>query len=336
MFEKELISSALQNTTQLKTRNLLIKLIKSKKLNLVDYNCPISKNKNNIIISKFDRYGLPIEYSFNKDSGLIYSSKNFSEESFFKFYNEYYRKLYHGNVNDGFYFQKEIKRGERLSNILNKNFIKINDKDLVLEIGCGSGGVLKALNHKNSIGFDLDKNLINYGKMKGLNLIYEDLKNIQKILKQIPKFIICSHVIEHIPNVLDFLKKLKIILNKDSLVYFEVPDPLGKLQSHQAKFINELHAAHFSLFNKNTLNLLLYNSGFKIIDIETDGKNISSLSSLNSHNINNKSDMLINPNFKNELLSIDQAVLKKYPFYNQKELIRYLYLNLKSKICFSK
>jgi len=336
VFKKEFITSAINNKIQFSVRNDLIELIRKKKLILKNYSCPISKNSNNVLISNFDRYGLPIEFSYNKDSGLIYSSKSLDESSFFKFYNFYYRKLYHGTVPDGFYFPKEIRRGKRLKNFIKKNDIQLRKDDFVLEIGCGSGGILSQLDHTNYLGIELDKELIEYGKKKNLNLIYADLNNIDQFINKKPKLIIFSHVIEHIVDLSNFFKKFKKIINHDTLVYIEVPDSLAKLENLKSKFINEMHVAHFSIFNENSLKQLLYVNQFSCLMLEKLEKNISALFKYNKlieiDKINNNYSP-VNDNFKKNFIAINQKVKKKYPLYEIKILIKYFFLFLKSKIC---
>lgn len=335
MFKKELITSAINNNIQFSTRNEIIESIKKKTLILKKYNCPISKNSNNIVISKHDRYGLPIEFSYNRDSGLIYSSKSFNKKSFFKFYNLYYRKLYHGKVDDGFYFPKEIKRGKRLKKFIKKNFIKLKKNDFILEIGCGSGGILSQINHNNYLGIDLDNELVDYGKKKGLNLMYADLNNIDKFINKKPKLIIFSHVLEHIVDITDFFKKLKKVANHNTLIYVEVPDPLAKLKNLRSKYINELHVAHFSIFNENSLIKLLNKNQFSCLNLETIDNNISALFKYNQsikaykkNNYSNKSHF-----FKKNFIDIDEKVKKKYLFYEIKMYVKYFYFFMKSKIC---
>jgi 2-polyprenyl-3-methyl-5-hydroxy-6-metoxy-1,4-benzoquinol methylase len=336
MFKKELITSAINNRIQFLTRNIIVELIKKKKLNLIQYKCPISNNSNNIVLSNTDRYGLPIQFSYNKDSGLIYSNKSFDKKSFFKFYNLYYRKLYHGKVSEGYFFPKEIKRGKRLKKFLKKNNIKLNRNDFILEVGCGSGGILNEINHSNYLGIDLDRKLIDYGKKRGLNLEYCDLNHIDKFIKKKPRLIIFSHVLEHIIDLPVFFKKLKKIIENNTLIYIEVPDSLAKLKTLKSKYINELHLAHFTIFNKETLKNLLAKNQFSPLMIQNIDSNISGLFQLNrsfkkyqkNNNLNTYNSL-----FKKKFVEIDKKVKNKYPFYEIKIFIKYFYLLLKSKIC---
>jgi 2-polyprenyl-3-methyl-5-hydroxy-6-metoxy-1,4-benzoquinol methylase len=228
--------------------------------------CPGCNSANYEHLAEKDRYGLYCNTVICKNCGLLITTPMMTRESLNLFYAEDYAALYRGKKKtDLRTFSFQYKRGRRII-----NFIKKYDSTfsfagkLVLEIGCGTGGILAALRDVGAqvMGFDLGADL-EYGiKEYGLCLkrgTIEDYHDTQK-----PDIIIYSHVMEHLPSPQEELKKIKELCQERTLLYIEVPGVLS-MQKGDGDFMHYLQNAHLYHFSLGTLNNLLSQNGFTLV-----------------------------------------------------------------------
>ena len=252
-FQKESISNLLSD-------------IDNKILKLKFNNC-LCKNQNvgnDIIISEKDRYGIPVKNLICSKCGLIRSEKIFDQESNINFYKYYYRNIYVGlsKPNEKF-FDDQINRGVEFLTLLNK-YIEIKDINNLLEIGCGSGGILYPF-HKMKLsctGVDYDEAYMEYGRLKGLSLIYGNYKNI--IEDNSVDLLILSHVMEHFSNPIEDMINVinKVKSNKYLLV--EVPGIfiINKIYLSPIYYLQNAHVFNYYF---SYLKVFFENLGMEII-----------------------------------------------------------------------
>ena len=127
---------------------------------------------------------------------------------------------------------------------------RINDGEVILDVGCGQAIVAASIAtaKKNSLVFGIDmnednirkgKNLINSKKLKNVKLICSDI-NDQKELRA--DKVIISNVLEHIDNRIEFIENLKLITNSK---YFLIRVPLFE-RDWQIPLMRELGIDYFS------------------------------------------------------------------------------------------
>jgi len=222
--------------------------------------CPLCKSGSSVLVAEKDRYAIPLETVVCENCGLVRSLKQLDKESAKIFYSEYYRKIYEpwGNLP-----KKRYKWGEK------RKIPKYVTKDkIVLEIGCGGGWKLMAFYNQGYkyYGFDFDKEFIEYGKRKGLNLY---LGGVKEALKMGIKcdFLVLSQVLEHVDNPINFLISLKPLLNENAIINIDVPS-LDLLFWGYASYdlLGTLQNAHNFLFDEFALKATGTIAGFKIIN----------------------------------------------------------------------
>ena len=137
----------------------------------------------------------------------------------------------------------------------------------ILDIGCGFGWLLKNLKEKywKKYGIEINeeaKNIAKKNKIKVFdNLIF--LKN--------KKFDVVSmiHVIEHLRNPINDLKKIKKNIKRKGYLIIETPDFDSAMARKYNKKFRLLHdKTHISLFSAESLMRLVRNLGFQIIKVE--------------------------------------------------------------------
>ncbi len=139
-------------------------------------------------------------------------------------------------------------------------------KNKFLDIGCGNWQKLRLMKEYwwDTYGFEI-------GEKKNKNNIFYD-KNIAKVdfgkLKF--DFINISHVLEHVPDPINFLKKIYSILSKDGVIYLNLPNTWGIL-SRLFKWPSFMRDTPRHLINYNYRNtkILLNKMWFDVIKRKT-------------------------------------------------------------------
>jgi SAM-dependent methyltransferase len=145
-----------------------------------------------------------------------------------------------------------------------------DDKDsYILDVGCGMGLLLCALKkfgYKKSVGIDVSKEQIAYCKKHDVNAVLVD-DTITFLVDHKDSFdcIIALDLIEHIPTnaQLEFMCRLFESLKSSGMFLCTVPNANASL-AFRWRYIDFTHA---SSFTEHSLDFLLYNSGFKDIQI---------------------------------------------------------------------
>jgi ubiquinone/menaquinone biosynthesis C-methylase UbiE len=106
-------------------------------------------------------------------------------------------------------------RNKRL-NLINKH---IKKEDKVLEIGCGSGNILKLINSKNIYGLDISPKMIEFCKktIPHGNFISGDAENLPYEDNFFDKVII-SEVLYYLPDLEKAMEEAKRVLKKEGLL----------------------------------------------------------------------------------------------------------------------
>jgi SAM-dependent methyltransferase len=139
---------------------------------------------------------------------------------------------------------------------------------LVVEIGCGAGGILQAFADAGYrvIGADLGAENLAYGRSRGLDLRNGDLFSLVEEIDEKPALIIYSHVLEHIREPGRTLERVRQTLAEDGHLYVEVPG-VKDVRSNvfQGDFLKTFHLAHIYNFSLLTLTNLAGKHGFSLV-----------------------------------------------------------------------
>lgn len=195
-----------------------------------------------------------------------------SEADISNYYQKEYRKEYEGEncyskeESDEF-FEKSIPEAkQRVDRI--KGYLKKNDE--ILEIGCASGYFLEMIKSfvKKANGLEWDYKNAEYAQKLG----FEVKSNPEEFNKKFNK-IFMFHVLEHIVNPIEYMKNLKNYIEKDGMVFIEVPNNQDILISRYdiPKFREFYYcSAHLWYFNAKSLEMLLNKAGYdcEIVQIQ--------------------------------------------------------------------
>jgi len=251
--------------------------------------CCVCGGKNFETLSEKDRYGLYVPVVICITCGLIQTNPRMTQKSYNQFYDTEYRKLYAGKIiTTEEFFKNQYYKGKRMYQYLENNLkIDLTNRK-VLEVGTGAGGILQYFKEKGNkvYGCDLGSEYIDFGKKRyGLNLFNGTIDNINTNLHF--DIVIYSHVLEHIPNPVSELNKLKSFIDKNSYIYIELPGIKYLKYSYEINFLKQLQNAHIYYFTLTTLENVLGKAGYDLICGDEIIKSIFKLSSGNDDNYKN-------------------------------------------------
>ena len=143
----------------------------------------------------------------------------------------------------------------------------LNTKKTLLDIGCGDGTFLRMIRPyvKEAHGVDINKKQVQNLRQEGFKIWQ---CQIEELKPEYPYDIICMYaILEHIPNVLEFLLTFKgEFIHSGSQLFIEVPNLMNPLVSCYdiEKFRNFYYRQyHLYYFTEKSLGKLLKKVGFK-------------------------------------------------------------------------
>ena len=243
--------------------------------------CPITKSDRWLPLLKGDRHGMDIETMICLDSGFIATNPRPKPFELLKFYKENYREYYFTFPNPSApEYQKSTNRdvslnraGWLLSFCIEQLVAKATSGPVrVLDIGCADGCFLaaaavglRAANVPSILfGVEPDPQYADYAaEASGATVLqggFED--NLATLAHSSQQFdlIVLSHVLEHLCEPDEIVRKISTLLSEDGLLLIEVPNILSPCWSGFGMF----HLAHINHFIPETLCALLEGNGFGV------------------------------------------------------------------------
>lgn len=226
------------------------------------------------LLASRDKHGLPVSCVACRSCGFVQLSPRWNAAAYDDFYANLYRDLYQGVEADadeaylGYYFDLQAVQGRLVHATLTRAGAELPPNARVLEVGCSAGGVLKAFHDAGHtcIGLDYDERYLAHGRDRGLHLATGDLRDSAPA--DPVDLIIYSHVLEHISDIHDELRRARAVLRDGGLMFVEVP---GLFQTHTAydfDFKRSLQCAHVFYFTRAHLCALMEQHGFETLDAD--------------------------------------------------------------------
>ena len=230
--------------------------------------------------------------------GLRYRSPMPEKATIQKAYDfEYFQSEYRGGVEKNYIDNKDIYFREA------KQLIKIIKRykrcGKLLEIGCAGGYVIKEIQNAgyDVMGVEISREMTDYAqKNLGLKVINGEFQEID-FNRDMFDIIYSAHTLEHVPDPLQFLSKVKSIIKRDGILILELPVNFnyalisvilgvfkivknalrGRFRIKKQMFwyvsqtekINRKFPYHLYEFTPQTIKKLLYKAGFKIVLFKT-------------------------------------------------------------------
>lgn len=254
------------NALQKRARDNINNRIQRKIYEFEVISCPICGSDNYEVLSEKDRYGLYMSTVICKICGLLFTNPRMTKSSYELFYKDDQKFLYTGTIKPNeSYFEKQVLRGISIINNLFGSSSNIPNDLTVLEIGCSSGGILKAFKDSGSkvYGCDINSDYVNYGISRGLDLEVGTVDSVK--IPWTPNIIIYSHTLEHVMDPVKEMMRLRNISGEETLLYIELPGIKNLWKSYGRDLLQYLQNAHTFHFSLRTLRNFAALSGWSLI-----------------------------------------------------------------------
>ena len=232
----------------------------------IEVECPVCGEQKFEEFCNIDRIGLKVQSVMCSRCPTMYSRRRFDEASLKIFYSKFYREIYSGSsIPTDSWFNDQVSAGRKiLSQLMD---LAVIEKDLVgkyvLEVGCGSGGILIPFQEIGAeiVGIDFDDTYMEAGRKRGLNLIDRSIYEFQTDKEF--DLIILKDVLEHLPDLNLVLQKLKSLLSKNGKIYIQVPTFEGlEFLGYKNDYLRYFQNAHIVHFSEAGLNHIFAMNGF--------------------------------------------------------------------------
>lgn len=234
--------------------------------------CPLCGGSRSSCLSEKDTYGLPVRVVACSDCGLVFNSPRLAQSCLPAFYSENYRELDRVLPDVEAYFLLESTKGKRILKFLEQNsqLHRLHGK-LIVDIGCGAGGVLGHFKQAgyDVIGCDLVPAHLEYGRrQKQLDLHYGSLQEIKQITAERRAdigLVIYEQVFEHLPDPRAELQMLHELLGPGALLFIGVPGLRNIDEQYSSDFLRFLQLPHLVHFDLDHLVALMRENGFEFL-----------------------------------------------------------------------
>jgi SAM-dependent methyltransferase len=224
-------------------------------------------------VSLIDRYGLRYRKVLCLECGLLRAEPRWTAKRLGDFYSTAYRQLYNGAMPperfaEAMLANPWIKGIGQWVRGAQRRLLPAKEKPLIVEIGAGGGWNLAGLpGDWQRVGFDVDEAFLEIGRQQlGLEMRYglwdEALGAVAKA-----DLVLLSHVVEHLGEPRDSLRKLAQALGEETLVLIEVPG-IFKLHWTYRNPMAFMQNVHLYTYCAESLGRLCEECGLELLEVD--------------------------------------------------------------------
>lgn len=207
-----------------------------------------------------------------------------------------------------------LKHTKKYVDMMVKRF-NFDSKSLVVEIASNDGCLLKSfINYEIPVlGVEPTANTAREAEKNGVRTIVEffssELARKYFISKEYyADLIIGNNVLAHVPDINDFVKGMKLVLNENGIITMEFPHLLNLVDDCQ---FDTIYHEHFSYLSLVTVKNIFENQGLTIFDVEQIDTHGGSLrifakhKSCQLHPVSDRIDELLQKEIEEGMISIE-------------------------------
>jgi 2-polyprenyl-3-methyl-5-hydroxy-6-metoxy-1,4-benzoquinol methylase len=205
-----------------------------------------------------------------KTCGLVYLNPRPTKEEI----NEYYPPWYHSRAEKEIVdIEKTMIWGIPWREAMQKKakpILRHKKEGRILDIGCGDGSLLKFMKELGweTHGIDFNEGSANYAReVLGLDVFAGRLEEVS-CPEDFFDIIILFHVLEHLPDPLKTLERVRPLLKEDGVLLIEVPNFASfEARVFRSRWIGIAAPVHLHQFAPHTLEAMLKSAGFNTIEL---------------------------------------------------------------------
>lgn len=207
------------------------------------------------------QFGRELRLVLCESCGLGRLSPRLAEDDLGRYYRRDYRLFIRGTTAiDNAYFDRGRRRGSRIIERLAEAMSLPAPETVVVEFGAGAGGILAAFRERGYAvaGCDLDPACVEFARSKELPVVLGEAVEVSAPVG----LVVLSHLIEHLPQPLEALGRVRRLCAPETLLYVELPG----LRAEPRRTWEQLQLPHLYYYDLTTLRWLLGRAGFALVD----------------------------------------------------------------------
>ena len=256
------------DAAQQAARQEFLSELENRNLREIEIDCPVCGAETYIPFASRDRLGIPVTTVVCAECPTLYSRWRLDDKSLDAFYRRFYRRIYTRSESPSLFFEGQVASGQKILDFLlaNGRLEKPISESVILEIGCGAGGVLYPFHLEGArvVGVDFDVDYLEAGRSQGLDLregSYEEVADAGPF-----DIIILKDVLEHVADLHKILVQLRGLLNDSGRIFIQVPGFESlELLGYRSDFLRYLQNAHLVHFSEPGLLYLFGSAGFSTV-----------------------------------------------------------------------
>lgn len=227
------------------------------------------------VVTDIERHGLPYRNVLCDQCGLMRASPRWTVERYSRFYADDYRDLYSPKPTGETIVDHTISLSEgpgarHVATFVERTWSDFghNRSPVIMEMGAGGGWNLARLPKDwTRIGFDTDERYLEAGR----TAFGVDMQNgfVDDVLPELNRadMVLLSHVVEHISDPVEMIRRIADATRPDTLILIEVP---GIFRLHKAGMdpMRYWQNAHTYTFSARTLADTCRRAGFEPLRID--------------------------------------------------------------------
>lgn len=223
------------------------------RLEKLEVPCPICGGTSFETLATIDRYRMGIRTVGCHGCGLAMTNPQPTVQAMEDFYGNHYRRFYENVTTPSLKYIQQLGRDKRAR--YTAEYLKraglLDGEKSVVDVGCAEGSLLKEITRQaprlRVEGIEPNKAFAGFAQDWVGCKVYADLDEALECITGSCDIVITNHVAEHVLNPVTFLEDLQKLLNKNGVIYIDVPS------LSEYKSIESLHIAHLYHFSQKTL-----------------------------------------------------------------------------------
>ena len=163
-----------------------------------------------------------------------------------------------------------LEHAKRYTELMTERF-KLNERSQVIEIASNDGYLLQYFVKKNIpvLGIEPTLNTAEAARQKGVNTLVEffGVSLAERLVKEGTRadLLLGNNVLAHVPDIVDFVKGMKVILKPAGVITMEFPHLLQLVNNSQ---FDTIYHEHFSYLSFYTVQQIFSAQGLELFDVD--------------------------------------------------------------------